>query len=1662
MTIPGNLLDAAFGPSTLPKFGVPDTTLKTPAAVNNNPGNLRGASGWQKFSTPEEGFQALVDDITAKQTGRTTTGLGPTSTLAEFFSKYAPPSENDTQRYVDVVAKRLGVTADTQIGKLDNIALAKEIAAFEDRTFWDSLNLEPVKDSVRTGLDPSLMDAAFGSEKPTNLIETLSAIGTQPVDATKQGLRPLDEDEALSGMRKAPGETRRAFMERSADQRKLVSDLAAINQPSTISATTGWGTAKQKLGNLKLMGTGGVLATDGVGGLDVGSVFRFGNQLLTPTVGEAFKGNIFKSLENFVTIGGSFAEAIIDPLVVMPAKLLYNVTTGNDYLLPEERSQYIRTSLANYAGVFLGLEAGAAFEAGPGLAYTVGRKSLAEVPFAELKALSRTSVRSKMAKGYVEGAVGGGAVGFIDAPSDEERANLAFSYALMAAPIGAAFELLRSARPGASVAEQAAELFKLKQYQAVKDADAAVASMGETTQGEVKIPITRPETLEAVIVAADAHERSPAGRFARDFQAVEQAAAEQAKVTPQSTSTFHGQLVSYQGKDYTFKRVTEDGFSVIEDNHGVEHHIPSQEIQHLPTTEFNAVPVEATQTGDALYHQFRASQAAPKVTTPESYRLPAPLARSAPRYRGTQLTFASDFDRAAYILQGQTKSKAHDTILADVTAKTGLTRADIVAHGSRIKTELKRTITSNEEGGFHVDALQMPTSSALFNEADWTLHDHAPGPESFDSRVLKFAQDNNIPASQVEALSRFLQDKLGEDARKKSLFPEENALYNSLVHENTRTPSDNLVDLATASGMYVENHGGGITLRDIETDKIMVRVSSPARAKEFLRDSGAGSGPELDSGGPIPPAGIARGVSRVPPPPNGPHGSEYNFLANGPLRQLTNWMNTTWIGLHTTRMRQIMTSLDSQLGTRFFAEVWYPLNRAFTERNADMHPDVKRLAGNARIARSFTPEEYEHATSLMETMSPEDMPKAGGLFPRAFTQHEIETAEWFNAHNIDIRKAFGYRRALKKLGSQLEGEEFAAATVKLKEVMGMDVAHERAANIINTVLLQDRPDELSIFGITRLANAMMHHELSPADYIKANKLSPLVVKFVELMKEHYKDLGKKGDIPEEAMMNGYFPHYRNYGDDPIVTRKNGVPVFVSDLLRTGEMSEYDRDPISVMMRYITTLANNKHIKSDWANAIESLDQGTRGMGDNGRTIKDMIRTQYMDKLRGVPHDNTKLSQSLFDGMLERLGVKVSVDTKKDLTNTALSISSAAVMGARLSQGARDMQNIVSVFYSRFGASRTSDMLTQVSKWTPEMLMREGIIERAVPGESVSGAMAREGVSPTLSPIATQSAEERAQAGISERVQASAARDFISKMADNGIKWGGQHNVYQWGHAAAYLEGRSFTSKVLTEMMRSDLKPEAAKAAAYKKLKIDTYDLPVAQEFDRMVKAGQFEQSADFMGHANSYETISLFGYGDTPVGWNTNGGRLLAQLGSWSVWSRSQIGRMMSRGSTADRVGAMTRFAMTQTATKLASAATGLNLSSWYLPFAAPLFASGQSLSDAYHEFDTDKKLSLVKAALLQATVGEVGSGLFAGGPAASVLQAAVQLGRTDKMDSDALRQLGRSWMLGFPFSYFVKDIYDATKMAQQGVNPINIIARAFGTRSNTEPSPLNPFGVPR
>lgn len=159
-------------------------TGTTRAERNNNPGNLNfaGQSGatledgsnarFAKFGSTAEGVSAL-----AKQLQRY--GERGLDTISKIINKYAPSSENDTQAYIDALAKRLGVSGDQKLDLSDSATLTgliKGIARHEAGSDYLS------DSDVMTGLSMAGVKGG-GSQQAPNMSIGEVKVYTQATDA---------------------------------------------------------------------------------------------------------------------------------------------------------------------------------------------------------------------------------------------------------------------------------------------------------------------------------------------------------------------------------------------------------------------------------------------------------------------------------------------------------------------------------------------------------------------------------------------------------------------------------------------------------------------------------------------------------------------------------------------------------------------------------------------------------------------------------------------------------------------------------------------------------------------------------------------------------------------------------------------------------------------------------------------------------------------------------------------------------------------------------------------------------------------------------------------------------------------------------------------------------------------------------------------------------------------------------------------------------------------------------------------------------------------------------------------------------------------------------------------------------------------------------------
>jgi hypothetical protein len=139
---------------------------------NNNPWNIRDTwfgniigtddKWFAQFNSPEDWFDALVAKIKYNQTNPSSKYYW--DTISEYIYKYAPPSENDTEWYIDYVTNSLWISRDTKISDIDSLEMAKTFAKkdswYNYDTYWQFRGVEwwAIENSV---IKSWMFDATF-------------------------------------------------------------------------------------------------------------------------------------------------------------------------------------------------------------------------------------------------------------------------------------------------------------------------------------------------------------------------------------------------------------------------------------------------------------------------------------------------------------------------------------------------------------------------------------------------------------------------------------------------------------------------------------------------------------------------------------------------------------------------------------------------------------------------------------------------------------------------------------------------------------------------------------------------------------------------------------------------------------------------------------------------------------------------------------------------------------------------------------------------------------------------------------------------------------------------------------------------------------------------------------------------------------------------------------------------------------------------------------------------------------------------------------------------------------------------------------------------------------------------------------------------------------
>lgn len=887
------------------------------------------------------------------------------------------------------------------------------------------------------------------------------------------------------------------------------------------------------------------------------------------------------------------------------------------------------------------------------------------------------------------------------------------------------------------------------------------------------------------------------------------------------------------------------------------------------------------------------------------------------------------------------------------------------------------------------DRSTLPMLEDMVNRAKRTVDELSPQEQHLSERDAQRLQDARETKDAFKA--RIDQIKTAEPL---PFNDQERTILARLQDETKQMREDNLRDLASVAvgnGFAVDYHEGGkIRLTDRETGMDMGHAfDSPEQAIDFINNTGKAKGVDIDGGGNnvVPPASVM-GVMPAPESPNRLLAVPHQFAPNTRVSAISQFINTVapWY----TPFREFAVALDNGFGSKLYSDVYLPTQTALMKLQAVRHPYMKLLSTIDEVIRGTTkdPERRKIISDYRETMSPQE------VVDKLFTHRKLNNTETAYAQRlvdkqIRINDVFSYRRAVGEMKREFDSQEadlaaqmknapddaskqaLSAKIVELnashsadvesaKKAFNMDEEHLKAVDMFEEITNRD-PNDASLYGVTRLARAIQNGEVSRPEFAAKNKMTGSELSAAKQLDSFYSLIGKEQQIPEN--INGYLNHFRAYTDIPETApakfRQSAMrgalkdsPQLASELIRSGEMNVYERDPVRAAVQYVNSVTASRHFNDVWTQARDKAVQELNRVTKGRRAATDVVE-KYIYGIKGIPEASDKLAQAGLDRFMEAMGSDLRPDIRRDVLNTFLSAGSGAFLGFRVAQGVRDFTQFSKGYFSRFGASRWNNGLSLA-------------FQRDANGVMAIHKLAESGTIPGLSVLPFMSENELSDGLVGKA--GSKVKDVIMNASRIGLDVSGQHNAYALAHAIAYLDTRDLASKTLLDLTRGKI----TKDIAYKRLSMNSYDIPVAEGFDRLVSEGKVDQAVEYLAQSTGAETAFIFGLHNHPYGWGTVPGKIASMFGTWSVWDRTMLLRLAGRGTAAERAAAMARFAMAETATGLAGKAIGLNMRSWYmipgmLFFGGPAFDYLQQFEDmtgmrgAQRQAVAQKQLTTVK-----------------------------------------------------------------------------------------------------
>jgi hypothetical protein len=455
-------------------------------------------------------------------------------------------------------------------------------------------------------------------------------------------------------------------------------------------------------------------------------------------------------------------------------------------------------------------------------------------------------------------------------------------------------------------------------------------------------------------------------------------------------------------------------------------------------------------------------------------------------------------------------------------------------------------------------------------------------------------------------------------------------------------------------------------------------------------------------------------------------------------------------------------------------------------------------------------------------------------------------------------------------------------------------------------------------GYTELASALPERLVRGADVLE------------KIYRDFFKTEGFTGIEADEFFR--HFPIFRAAGGDwkSYVTKVQTVPKIHRMLeqdFRTGSLllDEREFNAATIALKVIRGVANEQHLMSTWNDVRRQL----MAFDERGLISQDMgkIFLKYMHEARYVP-DMLQISLARTIGKVNKAlpGLKLSDRDHWDVVSALLNANFYANMAFNTGFVLRNYMQTLQTTYPTLGGKYTAHGIRAALKALrdPDVLRRYenmGVITKDVIPEQVKD------VQTMLSAIGPNTA-----------VRGENVKLALERIRDAGFYLFKQSEIF---NRITAFEGQRQLVLDAIPALRSG---KMTFSQFSKAIKLDMRDVdengPVHKIMKHFLETGRPEDAATFLGIEFMNASQFVYTRGNVPYFMMSTMGRFFGQYGTWPMWFREYMSGLVFRGSWENRLGALSRWAATNTAMFYgASQVFGIDLGRWV--FFSPLGYTG-------------------------------------------------------------------------------------------------------------------------